>query len=208
MTRRPDPLAVALTTATSFVVNAIEVLRFGGLQTDEEPSPFEIVTRRPMYRLRRYYGPVAGGAGHRRVGVDVDEVDVDEADVDKGPRPPIVLVPPMMISADIWDVSPSTSAVAALHEAGMDPWVIDFGSPDREDGGLERTLTDHVVAVSEAVDLVTAATGRSVHLGGYSQGGMFCYQAAAYRRSRDLESVVTFGSPVDWRGSAPLGIPE
>ncbi|MFN3340872.1 MAG: AMP-binding protein, partial [Dietzia sp.] len=47
-----------------------------------------------------------------------------------------------------------------------------------------------------------------MHLGGYSQGGMFCYQAAAYRRSRDLESVVTFGSPVDWRGSAPLGIPE
>src|SRR5690606_9298711 len=72
----------------------------------------------------------------------------------------------------------------------------------------ERTLTDHVVAVSEVVDLVTAATGRSVHLGGYSQGGMFCYQAAAYRRSRDLESVVTFGAPVDWRGNAPLGVPE
>ncbi|MET3861430.1 putative long chain acyl-CoA synthase [Dietzia sp. 2505] len=208
MTPRPDTLAAALTTATSFVVNAIEVLRFGGLQTDEEPSPFEIVTRRPMYRLRRYYGPVAGGAGHRRDGVDVDGVEVDGVVMDAGSRPPIVLVPPMMISADIWDVSPSTSAVAALHEAGMDPWVIDFGSPDIEDGGLERTLTDHVVAVSEVVDLVTAATGRSVHLGGYSQGGMFCYQAAAYRRSRDLESIVTFGSPVDWRGNAPLGIPE
>ncbi|MFJ5871812.1 hypothetical protein ACIQD2_11765 [Dietzia maris] len=37
---------------------------------------------------------------------------------------------------------------------------------------------------------------------------MFCYQAAAYRRSRDLESIVTFGTPIDWRGNAPLGIPE
>ena len=198
MPPHPDAVSAALKTATSYVLNAVEVLRFGGLQTDEEPSPFEIVVRRPMFRLRRYYPPTAGDAGHGGAGINEDEP----------PRPPIVLVPPMMISADVWDVSPSTSAVAALHQAGMDPWVVDFGSPDLEDGGLERTLTDHVVAVSEVVDLVAAATGRSVHLGGYSQGGMFCYQAAAYRRSRDLESIVTFGSPVDWRGNAPLGIPE
>lgn len=198
MPPNPDIVSAALKTATSFVLNAVEVLRFGGLQTDEEQSPFEIVARRPMFRLRRYYPPATGDAGHSGVHIDENEP----------PRPPIVLVPPMMISAEVWDVSPSTSAVAALHGAGMDPWVIDFGAPDLETGGLERTLTDHVVAVSEVVDLVTAATGRSVHLGGYSQGGMFCYQAAAYRRSRDLESIVTFGSPVDWRGNAPLGIPE
>ncbi|MEH6621175.1 MAG: AMP-binding protein [Dietzia maris] len=198
MPPNPDIVSAALKTATSFVLNAVEVVRFGGLQTDEEQSPFEIVARRPMFRLRRYYPPAAGDAGHSGVHIEEEEP----------PRPPIVLVPPMMISAEVWDVSPSTSAVAALHEAGMDPWVIDFGAPDLETGGLERTLTDHVVAVSDAVDLVTAATGRSVHLGGYSQGGMFCYQAAAYRRSRDLESIVTFGSPVDWRGNAPLGIPE
>ena len=194
----PDAVSAALKTATSFVLNAVEVLRFGGLQTDEEPSPFEIVTRRPMFRLRRYYPP-------RPAPADRDAVD---ADAQEPPRPPVVLVPPMMISADVWDVSPSTSAVAALHQAGMDPWVVDFGSPEIEAGGLERTLTDHVIAVSEVVDLVAAATGRSVHLGGYSQGGMFCYQAAAYRRSRDLESIVTFGSPVDWRDNAPLGVPE
>ncbi|ODQ83893.1 acyl-CoA synthetase [Dietzia alimentaria] len=198
MPPNPDIVSAALKTATSFVLNAVEVVRFGGLQTDEEQSPFEIVARRPMFRLRRYYPPATGDADQSGVHIDEDEP----------PRPPIVLVPPMMISAEVWDVSPSTSAVAALHEAGMDPWVIDFGAPDLETGGLERTLTDHVVAVSDAVDLVTAATGRSVHLGGYSQGGMFCYQAAAYRRSRDLESIVTFGSPVDWRGNAPLGIPE
>ena len=198
MPPNPDIISAALKTATSFVFNAVEVLRFGGLQTDEEQSPFEIVSRRPMFRLRRYYPPAAGPSGDGGVGISEDGT----------PRPPIVLVPPMMISAEVWDVSPSTSAVAALHEAGMDPWVVDFGAPDLETGGLERTLTDHVVAVSDAVDLVTAATGRSVHLGGYSQGGMFCYQAAAYRRSRDLESIVTFGAPVDWRGNAPLGIPE
>ncbi|HHX85899.1 MAG TPA: hypothetical protein GX694_11360, partial [Actinomycetales bacterium] len=42
----PDVLAAALKAATSYVVNAVEVLRFGGLQTDEEPSPYEIVAHR------------------------------------------------------------------------------------------------------------------------------------------------------------------
>ena len=42
--------------------NALEVARFGGLQTGEEPSEFEVVARRRMYRLRHYF-PDAPGAG-------------------------------------------------------------------------------------------------------------------------------------------------
>ena len=94
----------------------------------------------------------------------------------------MLLVPPMMLAADVYDVSPASSAVSVLHEHGADPWVVDFGAPEREEGGLERDLADHVVAVCEAVERVREATGRDVHLGGYSQGGMFCYQAAAYLR--------------------------
>ena len=59
-----------------------------------------------------------------------------------------------------------------------------------------------MVAISDAVDRVRKATGREVHLGGYSQGGMFCYQTAAYRRNEGLSSLITFGSPVDTRGDA------
>ena len=88
----------------------------------------------------------------------------------------------MMLAAEVYDVSPSSTAVGTLHANGVDPWVVDFGAPEREEGGLERNLTDHVLAVSDAVDRVREVTGRDVHLGGYSQGGMFCYQAAALRR--------------------------
>nr|MDP9166679.1 alpha/beta fold hydrolase [Actinomycetota bacterium] len=93
----------------------------------------------------------------------------------------------------------------SLHAQGIDPWVVDFGDPGHEPGGLERTLTDHVLAVSDAVDRVHAATGHAVVLGGYSQGGMFAYQAAALRRGKNIDSLVTFGSPADT--TAPLPIP-
>ena len=101
-----------------------------------------------------------------------------------------------MLSAEVYDVSPAASAVRILREHGADPWVVDFGSPEREEGGLERNLDDHVVAVSDAIERVRSRPrGRDVHLGGYSQGGMFCYQAAAYRRNEGVASVITFGSP-------------
>ncbi len=169
--------------------NALEVARFGGLDTDEQPSPYEVVAEHRVYRLRRYYHGSNG-----------------DGPADAGP--PVLLVPPMMLAAEIYDVSPATSAVTLLHQSGVDPWVVDFGAPEREEGGLERTLADHVLAVSDAVDRVREATGRDVHLGGYSQGGMFCYQVAAYRRNDGLGSLITFGSPVDTRLGMPFGLPE
>ncbi len=171
--------------------NALEVARFGGLDTDEQPSPYEVASEQRVYKLRHYYAARSG----ERAGAN-----------DSGP--PILLVPPMMLAAEVYDVSPASSAVTILREHGADPWVVDFGAPEREEGGLERTLADHVLAVSDAVERVAEATGRDVHLGGYSQGGMFCYQTAAYRRNANLSSLITFGSPVDTRLAMPFGLPE
>ena len=179
----PRTLTAPVSRLGAAAQNALEVARFGGLTGEEESSPYEVGAEHRVYRLRHYYP-------------------------ERGDGPPVVLVPPMMLSAEVYDVAPHTSAVTVLRDLGADPWVVDFGAPEQVRGGLERTLTDHVLAVSDAVDLVRHATGRDVHLGGYSQGGMFCYQTAAYRRSVGISSLVTFGSPVDTRQGMPLGLPE
>jgi putative long chain acyl-CoA synthase len=163
------------------VRNGLEIALLGGLGAAAEASPSEVVLERPVYRLKRYF-PGASNGG-----------------------PPVILVPPLMMSAEVWDVSPETSAVRFLHERGAQPWVVDFGNPERETGGLSRTLTDHVLAVNEAIDRVREESGRDVHAGGYCQGGMFIYQAAAYRRSAGLASIVAFGSPIDVRKRLPTG---
>src|SRR6266536_973936 len=107
--------------------NALEVARFGGLETEEEPSPYEVVTEQRVYRLRHYFAAEAEG-------------------------PAVLLVPPLMITAEVYDISSAVSAVAVLHRAGIDPWVVDFGRPEREPGGLERDLADHVLAVDDAIE--------------------------------------------------------
>jgi len=168
--------------------NGLEVLRYGGLETGAVPSPFQIVESVPMYRLRRYFPP-------------------DTRPGAKPAGPPVLMVHPMMMSADMWDVTRDDGAVGILHREGIDPWVIDFGSPDKIEGGMDRNLADHVVALSEAIDTVKKVTERDVHLAGYSQGGMFAYQAAAYRRSKDLASIIAFGSPVDTLAGLPMNLP-
>jgi putative long chain acyl-CoA synthase len=147
----------ATTKVIATAVNGLEYARFGGLHVDVQSSPYEVVAQEPVYRLRHYY-PAAAGE-----------------------REPMLLVPPLMMTADVWDVAPHTSAVSLLHAHGIDPWVVDFGDPAHEPGGSRRDVTDHVLAVSDAIDRVRAATGRDAHIGGYSQGGLFCDQAAAYR---------------------------
>ncbi len=168
--------------------NGLEVLRLGGLETGSVPSPSQIVESVPMYKLRRYFPPDSR-PGQPPVG------------------PPVLMVHPMMMSADMWDVTREDGAVGILHASGLDPWVIDFGSPDKIEGGMRRNLADHIVALSQAIDTVKDVTGNDVHLVGYSQGGMWCYQVAAYRRSKNVASIVAFGSPVDTLAALPMGLP-
>ena len=158
--------------------NALEIARLGRLG-DPYSAPFEIVDRGPHHRLRRY------------------------RTTEKGDAPAVLLVPPLMLTAEVYDVDHDVSAVTALGDAGVAAFVVDFGAPEREEGGMTRTLDDHVRAVVASVGRIRALTGRDVHLAGYSQGGMFAYQAAAYLRSEGVKSVITFGSPVDIHRNLP-----
>jgi putative long chain acyl-CoA synthase len=163
--------------------NGLEIVRAGRL-TSPYSEPYEVLHEEPTYRLRHYAAVPDPGA--QRVAA------------------PILLVPPLMVASEVYDIAPDVSAIGFLGRAGVDVWVVDFGAPERQEGGMNRTLDDHVRAVSDAVDRVHAATGHPVHLAGYSQGGMFAYQAAAFRRSADLASIITFGSPVDLHRVLPV----
>jgi len=160
--------------------NALELARLGHF-TEPEHAPYKVAHQMRIARLRRY-----GGDDHRpTVGA------------------PLLLIPPLMVTAEIYDVAPDISGVTALTQLGLDVWVIDFGSPEQEEGGMKRTLDDHIKAVSDSIDWIRGETGHDVHVVGYSQGGMFAYQTAAYRASKGIASLVTFGSPVDIHRNLP-----
>jgi putative long chain acyl-CoA synthase len=164
--------------------NALEIARAGRL-TAPYGAPFEVLHEERVYRLRRYERVADPGVALVHA--------------------PLLLVPPLMVASEVYDISPEVSAVAYLARQGIDVWLVDFGAPEREEGGMSRTLDDHVRAVSDAIGRVREATGHDVHLAGYSQGGMFAYQAAAFRKSAGLASIITMGSPVDMHRHLNVG---
>ncbi|MCA9489684.1 MAG: AMP-binding protein [Myxococcales bacterium] len=166
--------------------NARDLLRHGRLGAPYTAG-FEVIERGAIHQLRRYAA---------------------ERTELTGTTEPLLLVPPLMVAADVYDISPELSAVGFLARLGLDVWLVDFGAPEHSEGGLARTLDDHILAVDRAVDTIRATTGKDVHLAGYSQGGMFAYQAAAFRRSQGVASVVTFGSPVDVRKMLPVPVAD
>ncbi|HTJ84275.1 MAG TPA: alpha/beta fold hydrolase, partial [Polyangiaceae bacterium] len=157
--------------AVASTKNALELARMGRLG-QPYGAPYEIIDVGKHHKLRAY------------------------ATCQDAHAPPALLVPPLMVTSEVYDIEADNSAVAALGRRGVRPFVVDFGAPEREAEGMQRTLDDHVLAVVDALRRVREATGRPVHLLGYSQGGMFAYQTAAYLRSEGVASVVTFGSPV------------
>ena len=164
-------------------------------------TAYRVVKQTPHYTLR-HYGPPRAGAATSTAGAS------------------FLLVPPLMVTAEIYDMAPDLSLVLWLREQGHDVWLIDFGAPGTADPSgpaaaatsegeslrLEKDLADHILSVSRAVDEVTAQTGTAVHLLGYSQGGMFVYQAAAFRRCKGVASLITLGSPVDFLRNLPVPV--
>ena len=178
-----NPFATLLRPAAALgaaAQNALEVARFGGLKTGEEASAYDIVVRTPMYRLRRYFAPQAGG--------------------EQSAGPPVLLVPPMMLAADVYDVSPRSSAVAALKTYGADPWVVDFGAPEHEEGGLERTLADHVVAVGACSIPSRPCASRSTSCSPCTTARRCCRASASASSSR--RAVGSHGPARRWRTSS------
>jgi putative long chain acyl-CoA synthase len=63
----PDPISKSASWLGAAAQNAFEVARFGGLETDEQPWPFELVAARPVYRRR----PLGGRLRRERRVLDV-----------------------------------------------------------------------------------------------------------------------------------------
>ncbi len=185
-TGKKPPGKSAFRRALFGVTNAMKLIRGGRFSAPYE-APFNVAMRTGFTRLRRY--PAAE---------EVKDPSLKTI--------PILLVPPLMVTCQVYDISEELSALQRLIAEGFDVWVADFGVPEKEEGGMKRTLDEHLLAIDACIEYVVGETGSDVHLAGYSQGGMFIYQVTAYRKSRGVASIITFGSPVDLNRNVPGGL--
>jgi polyhydroxyalkanoate synthase len=109
--------------------------------------------------------------------------------------PPVLVVYALVNRPYVLDLEPDRSLLRGLLQAGLDVWLLDWGTPSRADRW--NPLEDYVVGhLGRAVAHVRAAGGE-VDLLGVCQGGTFalCYAALEPAHVRRLVTMVT---PVDF----------
>lgn len=113
---------------------------------------------------------------------------------------PLILVPPLGVSTETFDLMPQRSLVRYMAARGFKTYLICWGQPQRRHASLAmRDYADRMMR--EAVAAVQAHSGSQEYsLMGWCMGGMLALVYAGLPRVQGLHSIVTVASPIDMRG--------
>lgn len=116
-------------------------------------------------------------------------------------RPPVLIVHSVVTHPWILDLDEGASLVGSLTEAGLDPWVLSWGTATTGGEGLAW----HVDRLLEAEGHVASATSsRLVHLLGYCAGGLVVLERLGSASRDPIGSVTLLATPVDLQEASGL----
>ncbi len=112
---------------------------------------------------------------------------------------PVVLVPPLMVTTDIFDLVQEHSLANTLIENGFNVYLVDFGKPDQNDAHLK--IDDYVLNfLYRAVHMSKKhSNAEYMTLLGYCMGGSFStmYASVSLDIKNDIKNVINIAGPVD-----------
>ncbi|QDQ98390.1 alpha/beta hydrolase [Tomitella fengzijianii] len=157
--------------------NAWALTPFGGGIEQPAPLPSTVVHDSPHCTVRRYSSPGADGT-------------------------PVLLVPPLAVSIDCYDLRPGQSLAAHFVASGRPVYVVDYGGiryADRDmgfDDWFARIIPTAVGAVLR--DAAAGETAASADLVAWSLGGTLSLLTAAHCPELPIRSIVAMGTPIDY----------
>ncbi len=120
-------------------------------------------------------------------------------------RVPLLLIPPLGVSADAFDLMPTRSLARYLAARGFRTYLVDWGVPKPQDG--LRDLKDYADdLLTEVMEKVRAHSGvREVSLLGWSLGGLLGLLHAGLPGKAAIRNIVCIASPIDLRSGGIAG---
>lgn len=115
-------------------------------------------------------------------------------------RLPLVLVPPLGVTTETFDLMPERSLVRYLAAMGFKTYLIDWGKPRREHARLG--MQDYAeTMMSRALRKIRRHSGeQELSLMGWCMGGLLCLLYQGLKQDPDVRNMVTVASPIDMRG--------
>lgn len=113
---------------------------------------------------------------------------------------PLVLVPPLGVTSDTFDLLPNRSLVRYMAARGFKVYLINWGEPGREHAALGmKEYADRMMG--EALQAVRAHSGvEDISLMGWCMGGLLSLLHSGLKYDKRIRNIITVASPIDMRG--------
>lgn len=110
---------------------------------------------------------------------------------------PLVLVPPLGVTTETFDLMPQRSLVRYLVASGFKVYLVDWGKPKKEHGHLG--LKDYTYTMlGTALEKVRQHSGsQDLSMLGWCLGGLFCLLYQGQTLDKHMRNIVTVASPID-----------
>lgn len=159
-------------------------------------TPYEILHDNGLVRLRHY------------LPLREHEIPLGDGLMPVSPerhRVPVVIVPPLAVNMDIYDLFPERSLVRYLTARGFEVYLIDWGTPTTRHTryNLHTYIADFMPDFLSHVRRHAGVEDLSLH--GWSLGGVFTLGYAALTRDPHVRNMVIVGTPIDGHASGALG---
>ncbi len=113
---------------------------------------------------------------------------------------PLVLVPPLGVTTETFDLMPNRSLVRYMTARGFKVYLICWGKPGRRHARLNnKDYADRMMG--EALASIRAHSGvDEVSLMGWCMGGLLSLIHAGLQRNSRIRNIIAVASPIDMRG--------
>jgi len=110
---------------------------------------------------------------------------------------PLVLVPPLGVTSDTFDLLPQRSLVRYMAAAGFKVYMVDWGKPRKEHAHLDlKDYSDTMMAT--ALEKVRQHSGsQDLSLMGWCMGGLLCLLHQGLVQDPHIRNIITIASPID-----------
>ncbi len=117
---------------------------------------------------------------------------------------PLILVPPLGVSTETFDLMPQRSRVRYMVAAGFKVYLVDWDKPKKEHGHLN--LKDYSYSMlGTALEKVRAHSGsEELSLMGWCPGGLLCLLHQGQVQDKRIRNIVTVASPIDLESGSGL----
>ncbi|MEQ1440190.1 alpha/beta fold hydrolase [Fontimonas sp. SYSU GA230001] len=176
--------------------NGFEWLFMRGFLVQSGSTPYETLIDGDPMSLRYYPLPESAS---------IELADGARMAVRRQRHPvPLLLVPPLGVTTEVFDLLPQRSLVRYMAARGFHTYLVDWGRPERRHAQL--SLRDYAVdMLGQAIAEVRRHSGaQPVSVMGWCMGGLLALMHAGATRDRNIRNLITVASPIDMRSSGVM----